>query len=570
LRCYFQHVQPIYAIVDPGKVASQLNGTSANNEKLSLLLLHALIFVGSTWLDVKLVRKLGFLSRKAFRKSIHRKMRLLYDADYENDRLCLIQVFILWTFWFEGPNENKDGWHWIGVALSLSRAVGLHRALPGANADSPMNRQRRRLWWSLATRDVICSFALSRSPRISEADYNITMLEVEDFEFCQAPDMYPGIVVQPLHYQRKFAQICVHYVQLVKIFGRVCKAAYPESGSGGTSVLYSSQQLAGTDSMSVDSNRSNIDQLKAIEKDLDKWRQSIPEHLWHASNLPPDPTDLERADLVHRGLLSMMYYATMMILHRPQMLPASTIFHPLPAWQRAVSDPARAIVRFAALEITQIAVDFYEDDLVEFLAATCITCLTLASICHVFDMISENQALRSDAAQRLERCKAIFHEFSENQAGGQWALHVIDYILFRFKHKQREGRVDPRTNDNAVGSIDRSGAQENDGRAGTTAALRSSQTTYPPESTVPLMQPSTNVHGSTERSLAPEAPSVSALSVLHQPPFGSIDELLLSSTFDLRPLDNLANYTGPDLAWLDFSQNSEPGEGISWTDAGPV
>lgn len=563
LRCYFQHVHPMYPIVDPGEIVSLLKETDARNGQLSLLLLYALIFVGGTWIDVRLVRKLGFLSRRAFRKSIHKKMRLLYDVDYETDRLCLIQVFILWTFWFEGPNENKDGWHWIGVALSLSRVIGLHQCPSDVDTNSSLNRLRRRLWWCLVTRDVICSFALSRCPRIADINTNITMLGIEDFDFDPMPHMLQESSSQTLCQQQTLAQICVLYFKLVSIFGMICKTAYPESGSGKTSVLYSSQQLEGMDSISSDKNLSMTDQLKIFQHRLDEWRQDVPDDLWHNSNLLSNINGPEKVEHVQRGLLSMMYYATVMILHRPQVLAMSTVTYSLDTSQSATPDSSRVMVGFAARQMTQIAMDFYQEDLIESLAATCISCLILASISHIFDMISSEPVVRSEAHKKLEQCKAIFQAFSEQQAGGQWALEVIDYIMFRLKHQPGHSKADLTTsrvptNSKIVKQSDFSFP------SGHLSGADKLQTHHFLDSTDLSRKQATGAPGTNVVPMTSGMPSVPVFPLPRQS-FSFNESLLPGLTLDQPLPDNLMSFLGPDLAWLDFPNASENLDGMSWT-----
>lgn len=555
----------MYPIVDPVTISSLLEGSGSSNEKLSLLLFYAFIFVGGTWIDVRLVRKSGFLSRNAFRKSVHRKMRLLYDADYETDRECLIQVFILWTFWFEGPNENKDGWHWIGVALSLSRVIGLHQTSSESNqSKTAMNRLRRRLWWSLATRDAICSFALSRCPRIADPDYNVSMLEVSDFEPYPATVMLLGAIPQTLRHQQTIAQICVLYVKLVNIFGKICKLAYPESSCGKASVLYSSQQLQGKDSINISRPSSMTERLALFQKHLDEWRQSVPDDLWHISSIPSNLNAPESVEVVHRGLLSMMYYATVMVLHRPQMLPADSVDDGCDSSVKTTPDPSRAMVRFAARQIIQIAMDFYEEDMVRSLAATCITCLILASISQIFDMTSKEEAIRSEASQRLEQCKAIFHAFSEQQVGGQWALEVMSYITYRLEHQRRGQQLEnPVTKSNLISTPDR----ETDmilsyGDINETVELTSSKSAmFPPE---------TRQRDMTEL-LNGDIPDASATSGVpafdvSRPVFSTADVLFSPSTWEQPLPDSLMGFLGPDFVWPDFPHAlSENPDNLTWT-----
>ncbi|KAI1610757.1 fungal-specific transcription factor domain-containing protein [Exophiala viscosa] len=577
LRSYFQNVQPLFPIVNPFDILSIVKGTKTD-DKLSLLLLQALIFVGSTWVDVRLVRRIGFLSRKAFRRSVHQKLRLLYGADYEDDRICLIQTFVLWTFWFEGPNENKDAWHWIGIALSLSRTISLHQAAPNLLLGTSMHRLRRRLWWGLVTRDTIGSFALSRSPRIMEVDHDVPMLEVDDFDFHHATDVLPGAVPSTLRQQRAHAQQCVSFVQLMHICGKIFKAAYPELESGKTAVLYSRHQLEGSDKMATKRISLNTDQLRAYEKDLELWRQGVSDELWHTTPFPPSPRAMEKAELAHRGLLAMTYYAALLNLHRPQMLPAVTVSSSIEPADRGPPDKSRAIVRFAARQITQIAMGFYEENLVESLSATCITCLIPASINHIFDMTSLDNAIRSEAYQRLEQCKAIFQAFSEQQFGGVWALHLIDYIINRLELRKQQSKVtDPSKQPASIGlgrNVDHGEvvppnmAQD---RTENTSIIDMVSSIYSSgQGSRDDSLSSNGLVGPNENDGLTSDTTTIALEPATRYPNGIFDNDLPPLALDQPLPDDLAAFLGPDLSWLDFASASDNVDGMNWTDNDPV
>ena len=570
LRSYFQNSQPMYPVVDAFKVMSIVQDTNSDNEKLSLLLLQALIFVGATWVDVRLVRKLGFLSRKAFRRTIHRKIRLLYDADYEDDRICLIQTFIICTFWWEGPNENKDAWYWLGVALSLSRTIGLHQSSPNSTMTSAERRLRKRLWWALVTRDTIGSFGLSRSPRISDTDYNVPFLEVEDFEFQTVPDSLTDSIPQSVSQQRTYAQLCITWVKLVCIFGKIFKAAYPESGAGKTAVLYSNQQLEGTDKMPSEARQLNMDQLKQYEKELSQWQQEVPDHMWHAAPLPSSPAELERAELAHRGLLSMLYYTALIILHRPQRLPSDLMSTSTETSETPVEDNSRAMVKFAAGQITKIAMDFYEADMVDVLSGTCISCLIPASINHIFDMTSPNQIVRLEAHQRLEQCKAIFQSFSDQQYAGPWSLNIINHIVGQIHQQNKANQMSGAADSFAVSNTVNLSSENLAG------ALSNELGAFSTKNPLPLIsscERSTNGLANSndvaEINTSSGEPVPSLFSALRNPN-STTDASLPMLALDQPPPGNFANFLGPESMWLDFVSAAEYASAFNWTDGNLV
>ena len=558
LRSYVRNVQPLFPLVDSFKILSIVCGTNADSEKLSLLLLQALIFVGSTWVDVRLVRKAGFLSRKAYRKSIYRKARLLYDADYEDDRITLIQSFVLFTSWWEGPNENKDPWHWIGVALSMSRTIGLHQSRPGMKLTNAERRLRRRLWWSLVARDTLGSLGLGRSPRILDNDFDVSPLEMDDFDFQTVPDLLADTIPQSESQQRVFSQLGIAFIKLVYIFGKIFKAAYPEKGPGRTAVLYSDQQLEGTNRMPDETRPLNLDQLKVFEKELQEWRQGVPGYLWHVDHLPISPAELERAELAHRGLLAMLYHASVMILNRPLVLPLELNSNSAETSETAAQDDPRAVVRLAAQKITQVALDFYEADLVDSLSATVISCLIPASINHAFDMTSKNPVVRFEASQKLEQCKAILEAFCDQQHGAPWALNIITCVVDRINQQKLQK------------SMMATGAPAN--RTFKVSAHQSSEDLpsvtdcemdgFPPSATLPatslLEQPRSRLSSLPEPlelnrlgkvgPLTPTASSFSTARTFSSTAYPSTPILTLEQSFP----DNMAHLLTSDPVWLDF------------------
>ena len=108
----------------------------------------------------------------------------LYDNAYEDDQISLIQSVILLGFWYTDAEDRFEAWHWIGIAISLSQTMGLHRS-PGlvkANHRLPDSRQRlfRRIWWSCFVRDRWLSLVKGRPMRINLDDCDLPLPDVQD------------------------------------------------------------------------------------------------------------------------------------------------------------------------------------------------------------------------------------------------------------------------------------------------------------------------------------------------------------------------------------------------------
>lgn len=81
------------------------------------------------FVDDDTVQLAGYASRKAMKHGIYRRAKALYDADYEKNKIPLIQSVILLAFWFVDAEDRNGSWHWIGIAISLCQTIGLHRTL---------------------------------------------------------------------------------------------------------------------------------------------------------------------------------------------------------------------------------------------------------------------------------------------------------------------------------------------------------------------------------------------------------------------------------------------------------
>ena len=111
-------------------------------------------------------------------------MKCLYDSDYEQDQLSLIQSVILLGFWYTDTEDRTGAWHWIGIAISLCQTLGLHRSPESFNANNRLPEQRRRLfrriWWACFVRDRWLSLVKGRPMRIHLEDCDVPRPSMDD------------------------------------------------------------------------------------------------------------------------------------------------------------------------------------------------------------------------------------------------------------------------------------------------------------------------------------------------------------------------------------------------------
>ncbi|WQF80787.1 hypothetical protein CDEST_05801 [Colletotrichum destructivum] len=173
IRCYFHYVHPFAPILDAGEFI-----TEYERGRKSLLLLWSMFIAAASFVDDSLLTADFFPSKRALKRAMYQRAKALYDADYEKDKVTLIQSVFLMGHWYTSTDDRAGPWHWNGIAISLSHTIGLHRLQVPASSQQASQGIKplwRRLWWSLYTREVWLSLGLGRPMRIAFDDFDTPM-----------------------------------------------------------------------------------------------------------------------------------------------------------------------------------------------------------------------------------------------------------------------------------------------------------------------------------------------------------------------------------------------------------
>jgi hypothetical protein len=159
LKAYFRWFHPCFPIVDEKDVWIQ-----HQKGALSPLLLQAMLFIGVIHCDEDQLKELGLGVRHRAKYIYYNRAKDIYDADYEQNKLTVIQAIFLLSFWRAGALLEKDARHWLGTAISLAQTKALHRSSVGTNLK--LEKLRKRVWWSIYIRERQCASALGLPHRI--------------------------------------------------------------------------------------------------------------------------------------------------------------------------------------------------------------------------------------------------------------------------------------------------------------------------------------------------------------------------------------------------------------------
>ncbi|KAE8421298.1 hypothetical protein BDV36DRAFT_280850 [Aspergillus pseudocaelatus] len=149
VQVFFHKLHPAYPVFDRQKFTRQYRQGQA-----SPLVLQTIFFLGFTVGSDELVHAAGYSDRATARKTHYLRAKALYDVDYENDRMNLVAVLLLF-----------------GFCASQSAM------------SQPMRSLRKRIWWAIYTRDRHTSAAFGRPCRIRDEDCDVEALDEDDFKF---------------------------------------------------------------------------------------------------------------------------------------------------------------------------------------------------------------------------------------------------------------------------------------------------------------------------------------------------------------------------------------------------
>ncbi|KAJ9144528.1 hypothetical protein NKR23_g5888 [Pleurostoma richardsiae] len=197
--------------MDIHDVLSIISHRQGYEEQISLLLYQAILFASSAFVGLDDLAKAGYQDRKAARRAFFQKTKTLYDVNYESDHVVLVRAILLMSYWQESPDHDKNSSHWVGVAISLAKNIGLHSDLSTNGLLTPrMLKLRRRIWWSCVMRDG--------------KDLDVCILG-EDSRLL-LPDC---VLLRDPEMQQKLNQICVQQAKLCVLINYALKARSREA-----------------------------------------------------------------------------------------------------------------------------------------------------------------------------------------------------------------------------------------------------------------------------------------------------------------------------------------------------
>jgi hypothetical protein len=348
----------------------------------------------------------------------------LYDFDYESDRVSLVQALLLLTYYYETPDDQKDTWHWMGVATSVAHTIGLHRNPERSNMSEKKTKLWKRIWWSTYMRDRLIALGMRRPTRIKAEDYDVPMLTIDDFDLVAIPDSVTCVpadcnIARDVEKQRQLAIMCIEKAKLCLCISHVLSKQY--------CVLNNHQGLV-NDRTTMMLLPKKLDpetcEVKACDDELEKWLEELPEEAQRMDTFSGDASiDLNRA------LLHMVFFTTLSALHRPQVLPSAPTAAPSTPGAYDLLDTSRRNVRRAATAITSLAQALDNADLVKYLPTTGVTVLLPAIIIHLLDIKAPEEDTRRDSLRGFCQCMQVMGKLRDLYAAADYSTAFLEAAI---------------------------------------------------------------------------------------------------------------------------------------------
>ena len=456
LHAYVEFVHPYMPLLELHPLLETIHDRDGKNGTISLLLYHAVMFAAASFVPAKFLKAAGFSRRREARKSFFMKARALYDFDYETDRLTLVQALLLMTYWYETPDDQKDTWHWMGVAVSLAHTIGLHR--DPRTTGEPLRRQRLRklLWWCCFMRDRMIALGMRRPKRIRSEDADVPMLVPSDFDKAILPDdidILPAEcrLVRDLDMQQQLAELCVEKAKLCVLVGNMLQQQYtilPRGRQRGSDAgLAGGGSTNGANDTSNNSNSSHNSTMMLfpnrpvsddgkgngpsvvdkIDAKLRAWLLALPTSCRYAALTPSDVQNGRATIAVQRTLLHLVYHTTMSALHRPRIQPVAIGTPMLPIEQQEFS---RARVRDAADCVTRMGGEMLRLRLEMYLPTAGVTVFLPAMFAHLLDIKGGvPRERRQQAVLGFLTCMRVMESLRETYAAAEIAKGFVESLL---------------------------------------------------------------------------------------------------------------------------------------------
>lgn len=338
-------------------------------------------------------------------------LKLLYDFDYEHDRLATIQALLLMTYFHDRSDEGKHLLHKIVNAKHLALTIGLNGDFGQGKLDLRKRRLWKRVWWCCYIRDRTCALGLRQYPTIDSTECQWADLELEDFNITPT-DSTEYDILSDLGLQSQLAEICIAQVQLWHLLSDIMhtrfQQAFPRYG-------FSTETTLILMPIAPQANRTGIEDR---QRSLDQWFAHLPDQYAYRLPLSPVFEQGDRLLRLHCCMLSLLYNALQCTLNRWALSPSCKS-------NRAGDTTARQKARSSANMILSIFEYLHDESMVQYTPGWAVTVLMQAAL----TFKTESRVPHSQSGRRLQDCTDVLGWLKDAHFHANFGISLINAFL---------------------------------------------------------------------------------------------------------------------------------------------
>lgn len=447
LRSYSQFLQIYMPMLDIGDFLTVVASGKNDGRQVSLLVFQAIMFAGCAHVDVKPLRSMGFLTRKAARQVLFQRTKVrilgcefhhfkehqltsvqaLYQLGYEQNRIYVVQALLLMSYWYQTPDDQFDSFHWLQIALQLARRAGLDQDPATMIMPEAEKRLRRRIWWCFLIRDPLVALGTKRPISVPIDENHVPGLIASDFEGDQS--MRDGLIAVGLDWDpaqlRLLRSTCISQTKLHQCLSMILSKQYALGDYHHAKPLMDPKSTRAI-LLPVTTDEA-FRTLPECEQRLRAWRESLGPELISTQLSEESPYARFDAFLVFRIMLHMIYHTCIITMYRPWVGVARQGRH-LAFHDQIFQAKIRTAIRASAESITDLAVELHNADLARHLPQTGLSAMAAAIVSHLADATSDDETMKEPALRRFEQCSHIINELRENYYSADFTSDFVNVI----------------------------------------------------------------------------------------------------------------------------------------------
>ncbi|KAB8220870.1 fungal-specific transcription factor domain-containing protein [Aspergillus novoparasiticus] len=376
IRIFFEMCYPQCPIFD--RADFQLRYEAG---RVSPLVLQAVYFVAVNHCSAELYKRAGFANRYLATFTCYQRAKTLYDTNFESDAIATLQAVYLLSFWWGSPMEQKDMWHWTGVACNRAQSLGLHQRKTYVGLSERNRKLWRRIWWTIYIHDISVTVMLGRTPHINDAYCSVEMLDEDDFETLDDDLINSDLFREPTRESR------LYVIQLAELYSRTSNCWLNIAG-------------AKLDESMI---------LKSLD-DLASWKASLPRELQHRE------FTVSLEDGLWATLANLSYFTVQILIRR-----------------NGFNDPDRmkvgSVVFEAAVQIVRILEDLVSSQLLPFALMRSAPAVFAALSVQIANMRGCPSHVVDVSKHRARLCMMIVNKLQDHSPPLLWYYRLFVRLL---------------------------------------------------------------------------------------------------------------------------------------------